>query len=495
VLSEVVGFKRLAVRLLPSSFLMLSSMILSFIFIDAKPAYTLPLSHSVPVRAIPAFARKYGLPCSACHTAWPELNFFGLAFRDRGYQLGNERDSPIWQNPSYWPVTARMTPNWHRESTDQQLTDAVPGNPASGFGPPGTVMQHGFDLSGMDFWLAGTLYKNISFSLLPSSDSTGTFHFENAFVRFDNLVGSEWLNLQVGRFELDNLISEKRFLFLSANGGFYQNYHFIPLGDSNTFGIGDNQMGVALQGHSSNSYTRYTVAVLGSNEGGVGFTNSVTPPAPANNFTGRDYDVFLAFTQGFQTGSLGVQRIQPFIYYGHRPTIFNQTVTGVPIPGTGSGNEPFYRVGVQSDFFLGKLEFLPFFQHARDNVHLANSVPSNTPLSPGMQSAIWNGGFIETHYYVNPKLVFTQRWEIVRMAQQGNTATPSTQGNIDAYSFGYRWYPIMFSRAGLAWHMEYSIVKSIGMVPLSLNGSGLPPLTSTTPVWSSSAFVGFDFDF
>ena len=26
---------------------------------------------------IPAFARKYGLACSACHTAWPELNSFG----------------------------------------------------------------------------------------------------------------------------------------------------------------------------------------------------------------------------------------------------------------------------------------------------------------------------------------------------------------------------------------------------------------------------------
>jgi hypothetical protein len=495
VLSEFVDGKRVAKWLLPSSFLVLACMILAFIFMDATPAYTFPISHSTSVRAIPAFARKYGLPCSACHTAWPELNYFGLAFRDRGYQLGNDRDSPIWQNPSYWPVTARITPNWHRESTDQQLTDAVPGNPASGFGPPGTVMQHGFDLSGMDFWLTGTLYKNISFSLLPSSNSTATFHFENALVRFDYLAGSQWLNLEFGRFELDNLISEKRFLFLSANGGLYQNYHFIPFGDSNNFGIGDNQMGIALQGHSANSYTRYTVAVLSSNEGGVGFTNSVLPPLPANNATGRDYDISLAFTQGFQTGSLGVQRIQPFFYYGHRPTVFNQTVGGVPIPGTGSGNKPFYRVGVQSDLFLGKFEFLPFFQHAEDNAYLANSVPSNTPLSPGMQNAVWNGGFIETHYYFSPKLVFTQRWEIVRMAQQGNPLTPSTQGNIDAYSFGYRWYPIMFSRAGLAWHMEYSIVKSIGIVPLSLDGSGLPPLTSTTPVWSSSAFVGFDFDF
>ena len=30
-----------------------------------------------PANAIPAFARKYGLPCSACHIGWPELNNFG----------------------------------------------------------------------------------------------------------------------------------------------------------------------------------------------------------------------------------------------------------------------------------------------------------------------------------------------------------------------------------------------------------------------------------
>jgi hypothetical protein len=64
--------------------------------------------------ALPAFARKYGLRCSACHETWPILNNFGLKFRDNGYQIMNDRDAPIWQNPSYWPVTFRMTPIWHR---------------------------------------------------------------------------------------------------------------------------------------------------------------------------------------------------------------------------------------------------------------------------------------------------------------------------------------------------------------------------------------------
>src|SRR5580658_7000859 len=216
-------------------------LVLAVVFCDVHAASALPISK---VMAIPAFARKYGLPCSACHTAWPELNNFGQVFRDNGYQLMNDRDSPIWQNPSYFPITFRITPAWHRESTDHQAIDSIPGGGAGSTTVSGKVTQAGFDLSGMDLWSAGTLYKNISFVLLPSSDPTAVWHFESAWVRLDNIKGTSWLNFKFGRFELDNLISEKRFLFLSANGGIYQTFHFDVPGSINDFGIGDNQIGM-----------------------------------------------------------------------------------------------------------------------------------------------------------------------------------------------------------------------------------------------------------
>ncbi|MGA7473908.1 MAG: hypothetical protein WBW60_14355, partial [Candidatus Sulfotelmatobacter sp.] len=59
------------------------------------------LTCSQPANALPACARKYGLRCSACHESWPMLNYFGQKFKDNGYQLMNDRDSPIWQNPGY----------------------------------------------------------------------------------------------------------------------------------------------------------------------------------------------------------------------------------------------------------------------------------------------------------------------------------------------------------------------------------------------------------
>lgn len=80
-------------------------------FAGALLAVCLVLGCAPSAFGIPAFARKYGLPCSACHEAWPKLNVFGQTFKDNGYQLMNDRDSPIWQNPSYWPVTFRITPN------------------------------------------------------------------------------------------------------------------------------------------------------------------------------------------------------------------------------------------------------------------------------------------------------------------------------------------------------------------------------------------------
>src|SRR5674476_109685 len=37
--------------------------------------------------AIPSFARQTNLPCSSCHTIFPELNAFGRLYKINGYTL------------------------------------------------------------------------------------------------------------------------------------------------------------------------------------------------------------------------------------------------------------------------------------------------------------------------------------------------------------------------------------------------------------------------
>lgn len=47
----------------------------------------LQLAIASPARALPAFAKKWGLSCASCHNAWPMLNAFGRNFKENGYKL------------------------------------------------------------------------------------------------------------------------------------------------------------------------------------------------------------------------------------------------------------------------------------------------------------------------------------------------------------------------------------------------------------------------
>jgi len=421
-------------------------------------------------RAIPAFARKYGLPCSACHEAWPKLNSFGQKFKDEGYQLGNERDAPIYQQPTYWPVAMRITPHWHNESAGRTPVDTPAGVVEQ------TVNTSGFDLTGIDILTGGTLAKNISFLLVPSIDvGSGTVGFESANVRLDNLWGSPWLNFKFGKFEQDLPLSEKRMMTLSNVGGAYQLYHFVPPGDANNdefASLGENQLGIELMGHSENDHTRYAASLMSSTNG--------TPGLPA----GRSYDGYLHISQGFLVPHLGLQRVGAFGWAGLRPTFF-LTSGGVAIPGAGRGNRSFYRAGVYGTLYISKFDVTGVYQRAEDNVFLANAAPANDPtlLPAGAQGPIWNTDTIEAHYTFSPQLFFIGRYELTRISRQALASNPSDLGNADVFTLGYRYYPFMHSRDGLAWHQEFSTINFKGLA------------SSGKDQRMSSYFMGFDFAF
>ncbi len=436
------------------------------------------LSTTQTATALPAFARKYGLRCSACHESWPMLNYFGQKFKDNGYQLMNDRDSPIWQNPGYWPITLRITPFWSRENVNKIPVDGTATGETS-------LTQTGFNLSGLDILTGGTLEKNISFLLVPSSDETGAFHFESVNVRFDNLLGSPWLNVKVGKFELDSFISEKRTLTLSASGGGYQLFHFIPVGDGNIFGqIGDNQLGVEWMGHSANDRTRISAALFNSVDGNVDL-----------QYGRNSYSGFFAASHAFDTGKLGVQRIGAYALIGEAPTAY-LTQDGAPIPGTGTANKDFERYGFEGLFYLtSHLDFQVFTQHGSDSawfgacygdiIDPGGCTNNNTGGGlTGYRRPTWNGAFVETHYIYNPQFIIFQRSEWVRMSQQADPTVPSDLGNIDNYVFGWRYNPFMNNRAGFALHNEYSWLRQRGTSPVT-----------STDLTSNSVMLGFDFDF
>jgi hypothetical protein len=430
------------------------------------------LATAEKAHCIPAFARKYGLPCSACHEAWPMLNNFGQTFKDNGYQLGNWRDAPIYQDPGYWPITFRTTPFWHRENNNRQGVDLIPGSAGSGL-VERNVTTSGFDLGGVDFIAAGTLYKNISVFVQPFIGNSSVT-LSQAWARLDNLAGSRWLNLKMGKFELDEPISQERSLLLNNTGALYYSYFFSPPGDKNLFGgIGLPQLGIEVSGHSANDYTRYSVAMVSSNSGATGLP------------TNQTYDVYANVNQAFEVPRLGMQQLGAYAYWGQSPTYF-QTAGGAPLPGTGTGNKSFYRIGAYGHWYVNKFDFYTFYLHGYDNVFLGNGVAANqaATLPLGAVAPVWNGGFVEGHYNPTPRWVLIGKYELIRMSRQADVVTPQNLGNLDTWTVGYRWYPIMSTRAGLAWTQEYSHITNVGAAPVSQQDD-----------IRNSYLMGFDFDF
>jgi hypothetical protein len=456
---------------------------------------TMLLLSCSPASALPAFARKYGLPCSSCHEGWPKLSYFGQQFKDNGYQLGNDRDAPIFQQAAYWPVTFRITPYWSRQSTSAVQVDG-----SNGFGGnTAKVTTDGFNLSGLDFHTGGTLAKNVSFYVLPSSDEFASFHFESVWARIDNVANSPWLNFKLGKFELDNLLSEKRILTLTSVGGQYWNYHFQPFSspgipENYTFGIGDNQLGFEWMGHSADDRWRASASVLTASDG--------TPDVPYASA----YDMYFAASRAFQLGSLGVQRIGGFAYIGQAPTYYQYNVTsttqtgdtinGVPatvtlnstsgIPGTGAGNKWFEREGVIGMFYARKYNLTAIYFHGHDSAWLGTDTAAvpGAVLPVGAHAPSWNGALFESNYDWGPRLVLINRYELVRMSQQAFSSNPSNLSNLNTLTFGARYYPFINSRAGFAYHGEYAIIWQNGAAPVT-NGN----------LTTSQLLFGFDFDF
>jgi hypothetical protein len=465
------GFSRLG------SALLFSVILLALLLINCRPA-----------NALPAFARKYGMPCSSCHEGWPKLSYFGQQFKDSGYQMGNDRDAPIFQQAAYWPVTFRITPFWSRESTNKAQVDGT----TPGTSTEAKITTDGFNWTGLDFHTGGTLAKNISFYVLPSSDEYGSFHFESVWARLDNLAGSSWLNIKLGKFELDNLLSEKRILTLTSVGGQYWNYHFQPFSspgvpENYTFGIGDNLVGVEWMGHSKDDRTRVSASLLTSDDSPQG----ALPDVPY----GKSYDGYFAASQAFEIGGLGVQRVGGFAYLGQAPTYYQYTSAGVGIPGTGIGNKGFQRYGVIGMIYIKKYNMTAIYFHGHDNAYLGTNTASGGPLNPtgalptGAQAPSWNGALFESNYDWSPRLVLIQRYELVRMSQQAfgsaaATPDPGNLGNLDTLTFGFRYYPFISSRAGFAYHAEYAIIWQKGASPVTF-----------TNLTTSSLLFGFDFAF
>lgn len=156
-------------------------------------------------QAIPAFARKYAMTCTTCHTAPPRLNTFGERFLENGYQLPGTEDGGSIGKKNLGDISL--------DDVSQYLGLRLRGNVLTHYrfkqqSPAGTepgIVQNKSELGFPEvfsLFTAGTLSKNIGFfAELESNLHERATGIERAFLTFDNLLGQDILHIRIGRID------------------------------------------------------------------------------------------------------------------------------------------------------------------------------------------------------------------------------------------------------------------------------------------------------
>ncbi len=406
--------------------------------------------------AIPAFARKYGLACTGCHEAWPTLNDFGRAFRDNGYQMLLGEDSPTKLAPGYWPISIRITPHYEYDSATHQTTDQGSRTIASG-----SISEVGLDLLS-----AGTLAPNVSFLVVPTGfTSAEGVTLEAAWIRFDNLRHSGWLNVKLGKHELDIPRSGHRSWSLTDTG--YLIYAYHPPGSVSQHDLSENQRGIEYVGHDQGSFNRVAVSVF----------NVQGSPGSRNAFDTPGVYAHASHKWLWEGTVLSAARLGAFGSYTTWPTAF-LTSDSLPIAGTGRDLKRATKYGLDAHLWFGP-EATPL--HA---IIVAARGEDSPGLIPGaVRDGTFDGGFVEIGY--TPALKFTAfgRYDAIRNQQQADPANRKSLHDQDAFTVGIRRTIQYSTRAEFAVHAEYTNELTKGGAD---DGSDLR---------QQSVFVGMDFGY
>lgn len=145
--------------------------------------------------ALPLFARKYSMPCTQCHLAFPRLNAFGMQFRQNGYRMQDEKGDSPWEAKEF-PLSLIGNVGIQALRTEEADTTGAGGRTHF------TTVQ--FVQNAVEFHTAGTLGPNL------------TFHFDNgfagpegnltsgmAFVQFDDVAKHGVLNVKAGIYDAE----------------------------------------------------------------------------------------------------------------------------------------------------------------------------------------------------------------------------------------------------------------------------------------------------
>ena len=153
----------------------------------------LVLFFSDTIMAIPAFARKYDMSCTTCHTPFPKLKAYGDEFAGNGFVLSDQ------DNPRYYVDTGDDELSLIRDfplavRLEGLVTYNNNNSEKSDFNAPYNLKL----LSGGE--IAPDIAYYFYFFFSERGEVAG---IEDAFIMFNNLFGSE-LDLYVGQFQVSD---------------------------------------------------------------------------------------------------------------------------------------------------------------------------------------------------------------------------------------------------------------------------------------------------
>jgi hypothetical protein len=143
----------------------------------AAVAATLLALVAGPAQAIPSFARQTKLPCSACHTQFPELNAFGRVFKLNGYTLRMIETIESADTSGHQDLSINLMP---LPSVMVQASETYTARPQPGT-TNGTVLLP----DQLSVFLAGAITPKIgAFIQVTYDPQAGTIGLDNTSIRF-----------------------------------------------------------------------------------------------------------------------------------------------------------------------------------------------------------------------------------------------------------------------------------------------------------------------
>jgi len=362
-------------------------------------------------RDIPAFARKYGMKCSACHLAVPVLNQFGQAFKDNGYRMKNGTDDLRANEPAYWPLFAWL---WKDYEVD---IERVGGQTVQ---KQGGISNGALVLGGL-----GSIGDKVSFRFTPIVYEDGNTIVDHGWIRYNQAFGSDWVNIKVGSADLDLPIYPGREYNMGASR-FAVLYAYSVPGSVSRFSVLFPQPGVEIMGHDLGSRNRYSVNLF--NTGGAPRAHCVLcSPGIFGRVTHR---------QEFATGFLRAVRVGVFGAYATWPV--------GPDTSDLKGQQ---RLGGDVELWLGS-DVLPL----RATVMAITGRDDRALVPSATQDPKYNAGMLQLEYVPKLPLVFYSRLQVIRNQRQAVAGSPDDLGDQDFQLVGVRHALELNSR--FAWLVE-----------------------------------------